>query len=139
MIIDNSRKGTKIHKAYDNLLKRLPSTYPHAVLIVHKNFASLREMYWRGELESRNAADYEPLAFCDGEKNTIHMPLSFAKETYQQIVWFALHEIGHLYALNKYGWEDKRWNGNKVAERYADRFADRWTSRLKAEGFYSKI
>lgn len=139
MIADTSRRGAKIRRAYDSLIGRLPSTYPHATLIVHENLHDLRKRYWRGSAESRNAADYEPFAFCDGERNTIHVPLNLAKETYQQILWYILHEVGHLYALEKYGWRDRRWSNNMTAEKYADRFADRWTNRLKAEGFYSKI
>ena len=129
MIANNSRKDAKIRRAYDSLIQRLPSTYPHAILIVHKSLHDLRQKYWRGLTENRNAADYEPLAFCDGEKNTIHVPLNLAQKTYQQILWYILHEVGHLYALEKYGWRDVKWNGSKAAEKYADRFADRWTDR----------
>lgn len=139
MITDNSQRGAKIRKAYDSLMDRLPSTYPHATLVIHEDLCDLRKRYWRGSAESRSAADYEPLAFCDGEKNTIHVPLDLAEEECQKILWYMLHEIGHLYALRRYGWRDKRWNGTAAAEKYADRFADRWTGRLRKEDFYAKI
>lgn len=140
MVANNSKKGSKIRKIYNSILKRLPSTYPHAELIVHENLYELRKKYWWGNKASIDPTDdYEPLAFCDGNKNTIHVPLNLSKEPPKQMSWYILHEIGHLYALNKYGWKDKRWNGNLIAEDYANQFADRWLKRLKAERFYSKI
>ena len=139
MVADNPGKDAKIRRAYDSLIQRLPSTYPYATLIVHESLDDLRKSYCRGPAENRDASTTEPFAFCDGIKNTIHVPLDLAGETYQKILWYVLHEIGHLYALGRYGCRDERWDGNDAAERYADRFADRWTNRLKAEGFYTKI
>jgi hypothetical protein len=137
MVADNSERGAKVRKAYDSLIQRLPSTYPHATLIV-QSLAELHKAYCRGP-EERDTSTTEPLAFCNGGTNTIHIPLELGAEPLQKILWYMLHEIGHLYALGRYGCRDQRWNSSDIAEKYADRFADRWTHRLEAEGFYTKI
>jgi uncharacterized protein YjaZ len=49
-----------------------------------------------------------------------------------------LHEIGHLFAFNKYGTKDIRWDDYEVSEGYANNFATRWLKRLKKEDWLNK-
>ncbi len=123
----------KIRKLYLELLKRLPSTYPKADLIVHNSTKALRQLYTKAE--GREEEGEPPYAFCDANDNTIHVSLAFEQEYKPNIVWYFLHEIGHLFAFQKYGWKDPRWDDYKTSERYANRFADRWSSKLKRESW----
>ena len=134
----NSRK---MYKIYTKLIKRLPSTYPRATLVVHVNLTELIGYYWDSEGEELDRGDpgHPPFAFCDGEDNTIHVSYTLIKESTSQIVWYFLHELGHLYALQHYGDKDNRWKNYKISERYANRFANRWISKLKEEGWLKKI
>lgn len=122
----------KIRQLYQALLERLPSTYPKAELIIHSSVSALRQHYTK--TEGRDEGD-PPYAYCDADDNTIHVSLAFNEEYRSNMLWYFLHEIGHLFALQKYGWKDPRWDDYKISERYANRFADRWTTKLKKEGW----
>lgn len=126
---------SKISKIYQSLIERLPSTYPQANLIIHSSISNLRECYRKSEGED----EYPPYAFCDSDDNTIHVSVAFNNETARSISWYFLHEIGHLYAFQRYGERDIRWKDTNISERYANSFADRWTKRLEKEGWYRTI
>ena len=126
---------SKILKVYQLLTERLPATYPHAILVVHPSMRKLRECYGKSESED----GYPPWAFCDSDDNTIHVSATFNDETTQLISWYFLHEIGHLYALQRYGDQDEKWKNSKISERYANSFADRWSRKLQKEKWYDTI
>ena len=126
----------KLNEIYQAITDRFPSTYPIAKLIIHKDIKLLRQSYNR--TEEKDGGGEAPFAFCDGENNTIHISLAFSEEELVDIMWYFLHEVGHLYALEKYGSKDSRWNDYKTAESYANKFANRWLSRLKKEDFINK-
>lgn len=117
---------------YNALLKRLPYTYPKPSLVVHSSFKSLNDMYKTGQNcpEDHNLM---PVAFCNPEDNTVHIAVLQNKYSMEELLRFCLHEIGHLYALEKYGEEDPRWDDDKLGEKFADKFASRWINRLKKE------
>lgn len=130
-------RESRISKMYQAVLDRLPSTYPRAVLVVHKTVAELRECY-----SISNNGDDEgdpPYAYCDSSDNTIHVSHAFYNENLQSMAWYFLHEIGHLYSLEKFGEKDPRWDDYKSSERYANNFADRWVKKLKTEGWFQTI
>ena len=124
---------SKIREAYQLLLNRLPSTYPQPELIIHQSIQKLRDRYDEYEVDDNGNPPY---AFCNAEDNTIHVSVVFNKETQASLLWFLLHELGHSYALQKYGEENKRWKDIKISEQYANTFADRWAKRLKKEGWF---
>lgn len=134
----HSRK--RIRKIYQNLLLRLPSTYPKACLIIHSSTRKLREYYTK--TEGKESGD-PPCAFCDAENYTIHVPIDldydFKGTMAQKFAKIMLHEIGHLRAFERYGDQDERWSDHKTAEGYADRFAARWLRRINKEGFFSGL
>jgi Zn-dependent peptidase ImmA (M78 family) len=127
--------NSKILKIYQLLTARLPNTYPHADLVIHSSVHKLRECYSKSEGED----GYPPYAFCDSDDNTIHVSAAFNDETARSISWYFLHEIGHLYALQRYGDQDIRWKDSKISERYANSFADRWVKKLEKEEWYNTI
>ncbi len=134
----NSRK---MYRIYTQLVERLPSTYPRAMLVVHINLKELARYYWDSEGQDLEQGDpgHSPFGFCDGEDNTIHVAYTLIKESTSSIVWYFLHEMGHLYALQHYGDRDPRWTNYIIAEKYANRFANRWLNKLKQEDWFKKI
>jgi len=128
------KKSTGICRIYRDLLERLPNTYPQPTLVVHSSLFELHDYYWSDECdEDPGDPGHPPFAFCDGTDDTIHISVQLNRNSRENIVWYYLHELGHLYALHKYGEEDRRWKEYKEAERFANRFASRWVSRLKKE------
>lgn len=125
----------KVDKIYQLLLERLPSTYPQATLVIHKTLTSLRKSYFKGETPDID----DPFAFCNSSDMSIHASKSFYKIDTNDIVFYLLHEVGHLYAYKKYGDKDIRWEDYKSAERYANRFAYRWLKKLIREKWFAKI
>ena len=122
-------RGTGIHNIFRQLQERLPSTFPQAKLVVHPSFVDLFMKGFKG----RGAP---PFAYCEGKDNTIHVVTQLYREDLDIILWFYLHEMGHLYALQRYGIDDYRFSDNKEAEKYADSFANRWLKRLKKERWF---
>jgi hypothetical protein len=121
--------GTGIHNIFNQLGERLPSTFPQARLVVHPNFLDLFMTGFRG----RGAP---PFAYCDVKDNTIHVAAKLYREDLEIILWFYLHEMGHLYAFQRYGADDDKFADEKKAEQYADVFANRWFRRLKKEKWF---
>jgi Zn-dependent peptidase ImmA (M78 family) len=123
-----------IRGIYRSLLERLPSTYPKPNLIVHHSLSELADRYWDGAEEPHTGdPGHPPFAFCDGDKQTIHIAAQLNREPVESIVWYYLHELGHLFALQRYGEHSDKFKKYKVAEKYANRFASRWVRRLKKE------
>lgn len=129
-------RESRISKIYQAVLARLPSTYPQAKLVIHQTITELRDCYksTNGDEEGE-----PPYAFCDSADNTIHVSHAFYNENIQSMVWYYLHEIGHLYSLQKYGEDDPRWENYESSERYANMFADRWIRKLKKEDWFKAI
>ena len=131
------KKSTGICRIFKDLIKRLPSTYTQANLVVHSSLSELHNYYWSfaGEVDSEDPG-HSPFAFCVGINNSIHVSIQLNREPRESVVWYYLHEIGHLYALQKYGKKDCRWDNYKKAEQYANRFASRWLFKLKKERWF---
>jgi Zn-dependent peptidase ImmA (M78 family) len=126
---------SKFRILYEKVLNRLPSSYPKPKLIIHSSMKKLKYSYWETNTYDK---DFEspPVAWCGIVDNTIHVALTNLKtEDIGNILFNYLHEIGHLYAFNKYGFNDPRWLDDKVSEKYADDFAARWSKKLLKEKF----
>jgi hypothetical protein len=128
------KQRSKIYKIYQLFLERLPATYPKPELVIYPSFIKLHESYMQG-IED----DEPPYAFCDSEDNTVHVPKAINLEDLEDMIWYMAHEVGHLYALEKYGKRDSRWSNNDMAEKYANDFATRWVSRLRKEKWFKNI
>ena len=133
-----NRKTVKISRVFSRILRRLPSTYPKSVLVIHTSLRKLQLYFLEINGTALDPGDpgLPPFAFCYGEDNSIHVASLLNKDSIQQISWYLLHEIGHLQALQRYGEKDRRWEDYKQAEYYANRFADRWCNKLKEERFF---
>lgn len=122
----------KIYRIYSKIINRLPATFPRTALVVHMNLKELQQYYI--DTEGEEPPDKLPFAFCDMNTFTVHVHLTMTEESIQDIAYYFLHEIGHLYALHRYGPDDDRWDDYKTAEAFANRFARRWLNRMKQEG-----
>ena len=122
----------KIYRIFNKIVNRLPKTFPRVALVVHTSLEDLQQYYVNTEGEEPH--EDLPFAFCDGNTYTVHVHLTMNEETLQDITWYFLHELGHLYGHYRYGDEDPRWTDFKTAETYANRFANRWVRTLKEEG-----
>ena len=129
-------KQSRILKLYNEVSARLPATYPRATLVIHPSITSLRECY--SKLMSEDDGN-PPYAFCDGEDLSIHVSSAFYNENITSMIWYFLHEIGHLLALQKFGENDPRWEDYKKSEKYANDFADRWVKKIKKEQWFKTI
>lgn len=129
----------KLIQTFRRIQRRLPSTYPHAALVIHMNEDELQKYYYcvEGEDPTENYPAHHPYAFCYGDAITVHMHAGMYEETQRQLAWYMLHELGHLYALQRYGEKDPRWKDPNVAEPYANTFATRWARRLANEGWFA--
>jgi len=133
-------KTGRVSRTFSRIIKRLPSTYPKAVLVVHTSLKKLQSYYWETNGTALDPGDpgHSPFAYCDGEDYSIHIASNLKKESVSEIGWYLLHEMGHLRALQRFGVRDPRWHDYKLAERYANKFADRWCDKLKEEGFFKR-
>lgn len=133
----NEKKLNNIKKIVDTfhiIKKRLPSTHPSAILVLHMSEVELQH-YFYTQLES-NGVDppaYKPDAFCDVISTSVHLHTGVNKLKIKRIAFIILHEIGHLYAYAKYGCDDFRWTIPEFAEPFADNFANRWLKKLIKE------
>jgi hypothetical protein len=127
----------KILKIWEKISKRLPSSYPRASIVLHMSEEELKEYFFEFyELSSQGESP--PYAFCDADSNTVHVHATMAEFTIKQVAWYLLHEVGHLYAFQKYSMNDPRANdeNGKLDELFANRFASRWVRRLHKEGWF---
>jgi hypothetical protein len=120
----------KVFKTFDRIMKRLPSTYPQAHLVIHRDSECLKTYYLAHEPEDDK--DFELVAFCDAPSDTIHLHMDIQKETCRDIASYILHEMGHLYGFHKHGGEASFLDD----EGYADGFAARWVRRLDKEDWF---
>lgn len=127
-------KPLKIRNLFQALMNRLPSTYPKAKLIIHSSLAELRQ-----EFGMRDAKKYLPYAYCNKNDTSIHISPALIKESTEELAWYLLHELGHLYAFSRYGGDNPKWNDHDISERYANLFAWRWVRRLKKEEWFKTI
>ena len=130
---------------YEVIRSRLPTTYPQALLSFHQD-----EDCMLVNTDTSKADDEATVfAVANADTNTINIPLkltieyqnhktnevlnkevSFTQQlTDEEIANTLLHELGHLYAAQKYGKCSKQFND----EGYADGFARRWVKRLVSE------
>lgn len=136
-------KIEKVFKVYEIIKRRLPKKYQNPKLAFFEDEECLiaNTKIHMEEYEENVFAVVTP------ETSTINFPLkiSFAKinknnESFveikrldqfskEEIALILLHEIGHLYAGDKYGYESE-WYFN---EKYCDSFATRWVKVLKRE------
>jgi len=120
----------KVFKTFDKIMKRLPSTYPQAHIVIHRDEECLKGYYLAHEEPADD--DFDLIAFCDAPSSTIHLHMDIQQETCRAIASHILHEMGHLYAYHKYGEKKKVWED----ETYANRFASRWVRQLDKEGWF---
>lgn len=129
----------KVLKLWDKIIKRLPVGYPKSSLVIHLSEKELEKYFFEFyEYPGKDRKD-PPYAFCDYNANTIHVHATMSELSHKMISSYLLHEIGHIYAFNKYGLNDPRADDkeNKIDEAFANRFASRWVRRLTKEGWFS--
>ena len=135
----------RIMDLYEIIKQRLPSTFPKALLSFHES-----EDCMLINTETSKADDESTVfAVVNADTLTINIPIlltieyenhktketlskevSFTQQlTDREIVSILLHEIGHLYAAQKYGKTSKQFND----EGYADEFARRWMRLFRKE------
>ena len=126
----------KYRTIFLRLLERLPASYPKPKLIIHPSQKKLSASYWEiGKAYDKNINE-PPIAWCNVLDNSVHIASTSLKlKEEQNILFIFLHEIGHIYAYNKYGFEDPKWYNDRIREKYADDFAARWSKKLILEDF----
>ena len=131
----------RIIDIYEVIKDRLPKTYPRPKMAFYEDEDCLAT-------DNKIRRDFDNLyAVCDPDSNTIKLPLTMKIEYTDKrgikhyrntpvtkmdegvIANTILHEIGHLYAGEKYGYDSKTYHD----ETYCNRFAARWVRRLKKE------
>jgi hypothetical protein len=130
----------RINAIYEKLFERLPKTYIKPSLKIHTSLKKLQKDYKKqvGEFIDKGDPGYLPYAFCSCDI-TIHLPRCIVNKGDEFMLGYILHELGHLYALNKYGEDDERWANFKTSENYAERFSKSWMKRLKQQGWLKKL
>ena len=131
----------RILEIYDLIKSILPSTYPRASLAF---FESEEHMLKHSE-EITPEEDENVYAVVDPETLTINLPLKMEvkyeddngeiytktvpinKMSDEELALTLLHECGHLYHGNRYGWNSKQYSDEKLQ----DVFALRWLKRMK--------
>lgn len=137
----------KIYNVYDTIKKRLPKTYPRPQLAFYEDEACmLKNNKMRPEKDLSVYAIYNPTTSTislpllmmekyindDGEtKSNKRLISSFSETTIAHTI---LHEIGHAYAGERYGYDSDQYTD----EQYCDRFAERWIKVLKQEKLLNK-
>lgn len=132
----------RIISVYEIIKERLPSTYPRPKLAFFED----EECMLTNHPEVRGK-DESVFAIVDPETWTIHLPLkmtftyiSAKGNQYESVVPISslsseeialtiLHEIGHLYFGERYGYRSKQFSDEKLC----DIFAARWTRKLKKD------
>jgi len=132
----------RIYNIYDIIKERLPKTYPRPKLAF---FEDEHCMLTNNHVRPKKGESVYALVSPD--TYTISLPLSMtieyiksngivcskttsiSKESDENIAHTILHEIGHLYAGERYGYDSKQYDD----EKYCDRFADRWLRVLIEE------
>ena len=132
----------RIMDIYNLIKDRLPQTYPQAKLAFFEDEESLS-----ANARVRLKKEDSLYAVCDPDTMTILMPMNMTfistnfrgkeiskitplnKTDDSEIAQTLLHELGHLYAGKRYGWDSKQYHD----ESYCDRFANRWVRILKKE------
>jgi len=132
----------RIIDIYDIIKDRLPATYPRPKLAFFEDEDSMLD---NNDLPRKE--DETVYAIVNPNTYTINLPLSMVLEhtgrsnkTIQKtvplnkfiekdIALTLLHEIGHLYAGERYGYNSKQYGD----EKYCDKFAERWCRVLIKE------
>lgn len=133
----------KIFDIYNIIKERLPSTYPRPELAFYENEESMLK-----NTDVKKAANESNVyAVVNPNTETIHLPLNMtieytknSGETYQkiqsiskvdadEIAGVLLHEIGHLFFGEKYGYDSKQYSDEDAC----DSFGKKWLNRLKRE------
>jgi hypothetical protein len=132
----------KTYDVYNIIKNRLPSTYPRPTLIFFEDEHCMIKYN-----KIRVKEDESVYAIVDPETYTISLPLKMTFEYVKpngdkyfnvvpinkvseiEIAQVILHEIGHLYGGEKYGFDSSQY----FSEQYCDRFANRWVKILVKE------
>jgi hypothetical protein len=132
----------RVFDLYEMIKERIPSTYPRPKLAFYEDEDCMLD-------NTKLTKDVEETVYAVVNPNTdtISLPLHLSfehinkskevvlkiipitKRTDMEISNTLLHEIGHLYAGDRYGYQSKQYND----ERYCDNFASRWVRILRKE------
>lgn len=133
----------KIWSIYNTIKKRLPETYPRPKLAFFEDEECMLKNQKMRKKRGENI-----YAVVDPNTWTIHIPLNMTfeyrkkdgeiysnsvalnKVSDKDIALTILHEIAHLYAGQRYGYNSKQY----YDEDYCDNFADRWCKKMINEG-----
>ena len=128
---------------YNTIKERIPSTYPRPKLAFYED----EECMLACTDTKKDKNESTVYAIVDPETWTINLPLRLSFEftskkgethinkvpltklSSDDIAHTILHEIGHLYAGERYGYRSKQYSD----ESYCDRFADRWLGIINQE------
>ncbi len=134
----------KVIGIYNVIKDRIPSTYPRPKLAFYEDEESMLINNKMEEIED----DDNVYACVNPNTLTINLPLNMSFKYYKEdgtemptrniklismseetIANTLFHEIGHLYAGNRYGYKSKQYHD----EEYCDKFAARWVKKLIEE------
>lgn len=128
---------------YNIIKDALPSTYPRAQLA----FFETEEHMLKHSEEITKEDDENVYAVVDPDTLTINLPLKMEinyvdkngenytksvpinKFSDDEVASVLLHECGHLYYGNRYGWKSKQYSD----EALQDKFSDKWLKKLKSK------
>lgn len=130
----------RVYNLYEIIKAELPSTYMFPKLAFFQDEKCMLDNAGLEQKENENV-----YAIVDPDTNTIHIPLrmnfiyinskgedyskdvSINKFDDCEIAHTLLHELGHIYYGERYGYNSKKYNDEKAC----DVFAYRWVRRLK--------
>lgn len=133
----------RIIDIYNIIKDRLPTTYPRPKLAFYEDeecmlactdikkekdestvYAVVDPETWTINLPLKLTIEY---ISAKGEEYSNSVPMN--KLSDEDIAHTILHEIGHLYAGERYGYGSKKYSN----EKYCDRFAERWIKILRKD------
>jgi hypothetical protein len=112
-------------------LARMPARYPKPRLVVHDTPEALVSFLKKGRYAFHRGYDAsDVMGIADALRGTIHLPrTTLQRESTATVLGVLLHEVGHLYAAQRYGVESDQYTD----EVRANAFERRWLNRLAKE------
>jgi hypothetical protein len=133
----------RVFDIYEMIKKRIPQTYPRPKLAFYEDEDCMLD----NTRTTKGEDELTVYAVVDPDTATINLPMNLTfehinkhkevvikkvpitKQTDEEIANTLLHEIGHLYAGDRYGYKSKQYSD----EQYCNNFASRWVRVLRKE------
>ncbi len=121
----------EVYELFARCLARMPARYPKPRLVVHDTPEALVGFLKKGRYAFHRGYDAsDVMGMADAHRNTVHLPrTTLAREPRRAVLGVLLHEVGHLYAAQRYGVESDKYTD----EARANAFERRWLRRLEKE------